>query len=160
MSRSKDIGTAVETGVVKYLTGRKFNARRVALAGANDQGDVHVTKADGSRVMVIECKGGKQTHNPTHKQVIEWHEEAEKAWDNYEAYRYHASLPPPDPCGAVLVMKRKGTGAANAQNWWVVMDFQFLSIMRSGPQRRYVGPSFLVHLTLGDLAALMKRSGY
>lgn len=41
MSRSKAKGTAAETAVVKALESAGVPARRVALAGAADQGDIH-----------------------------------------------------------------------------------------------------------------------
>jgi hypothetical protein len=40
---SKQRGTAFETAVVNYLQSRGIDARRVALAGANDGGDVRVS---------------------------------------------------------------------------------------------------------------------
>ena len=146
MSKSKSIGTAVESAIVKYLTGKELNARRVALAGVHDEGDVHVISPDG-RCTVIECKGGKQTHNPTRQQVREWYEEAVKELANVGT---EGDIP-------VLVYKRKGSGAANAGDWWAILDYDDINHLKGG-KAAIGGP--LVWIALGDLAGLLKGAGY
>lgn len=55
MNKPKAKGTAHESAIVRWLTERGFHARRVPLAGNQDQGDVHLWAGDGSLV-VIEAK--------------------------------------------------------------------------------------------------------
>jgi hypothetical protein len=146
VSRSKSIGTAIESAVVKFLTQMGLNARRVALAGVNDEGDVHVVSPAG-RTTVIECKGGKQTHNPTRQQVADWYQEAVNELANVGI---DGDIP-------VLVYKRKGSGAANAHEWWAVLDLDDINHLRGG--KAAIG-GMLVWITLGDLAGLLKGAGY
>lgn len=146
MSRSKDIGTAVESAVVKYMVKNGLHARRVALAGVHDEGDVHVIAKDG-RCTVIECKGGKQTHNPSRDQVTDWYQEAVNELGNVGA---GGDIP-------VLVYKRKGSGAANAHDWWAVLDLDDINHLKGG-KAAIGGP--LVWISLGDVAGLLKGAGY
>lgn len=48
-------GTAFESAVVAHIEAHGLPARRVALAGSADQGDIHVWDGDGS-LHVLECK--------------------------------------------------------------------------------------------------------
>lgn len=67
---SKKKGTAAETRVVNYLKSFGIQAERRALSGSEDQGDIKVI-AKGLE-FVFEVKAGKQTINPTRKQMDEW----------------------------------------------------------------------------------------
>lgn len=48
-------GTAFESAVVAHIEAHGLPARRVALAGSADQGDIHVWDGDGD-LHVLECK--------------------------------------------------------------------------------------------------------
>ncbi len=146
MSKSKDIGTAVESAVVRYLVKNGLHARRVALAGIHDEGDVHVIAKDG-RCTVIECKGGKQTHNPSRDQVADWYLEAVNELINVGA---GGDIP-------VLVMKRKGTGTANAHDWWAVLELDDLNHLL-GVKEKTGG--LLVRISVGDLVSALDKAGY
>lgn len=52
---SKAKGTAFESALVAHIEAAGFPARRVALAGAADQGDIHVHDGDGD-LHVLEAK--------------------------------------------------------------------------------------------------------
>ena len=55
---NKNKGTAAETAVVKYAWTQGFHeAERIALAGANDQGDVVLQR---NPKIIIEVKAGSQ----------------------------------------------------------------------------------------------------
>jgi len=96
MGKSKSIGTAAESAVVKAATELGVDGRRVVLAGAQDQGDVHLF--DGE--VVVEIKAGQQTLKPSWSQIRAWHNEA-----RVECARAGGKLP-------LLVLKRHGSGNA------------------------------------------------
>ncbi len=146
MSKSKRIGTAAESAVVRYLTDQGLNARRVALAGVLDEGDVHVISRRG-RVAVIEVKSGKQSEHPSHEKRRGWWDEAVRESVNVGAA---ADVP-------ILVMKRRGSGAASVGDWWAVIDYDDLMFLFGG-QVGIGGP--LVQITVGDLVSALKRAGY
>jgi Holliday junction resolvase len=84
-NRSKAKGTAGETRVVNYLKTYGYEAIRVALSGANDQGDVSIISQDGSLKIVLEVKSGKQTANISRKQREDWLAETRKERNNARA---------------------------------------------------------------------------
>ncbi len=106
-NRSKEIGTAVESAVVKEAQAHGFHAQRTALAGALDVGDVHV---DHGRI-VIECKGGKTATGASYNLLAAWWLETE-----VEASRV------PECDLAVLVVKRAGSGQARDWRAFVRVD--------------------------------------
>ena len=105
-NRSKNIGTKVETQIVNYLHTTGFpKAKRRALAGALDEGDILV--AEG---LIIEAKGGVAAENASDGQLRLWCAETVKEKSNAGAD------------AAFLVVKRKGHGVAKVGGWWVVQD--------------------------------------
>lgn len=73
MGRSKAIGTRHETAVVGFLENYGIKARRVALAGNKDCGDVEI---EGTVPCMMEVKSGKQTANPNRLLLAEWMRQA------------------------------------------------------------------------------------
>ena len=69
---SKQKGTRAETKVVRYLESCGFVARRQALAGSNDPGDIEAYAPDSMDKIIIEVKAGKQTTAPSRTQIEEW----------------------------------------------------------------------------------------
>lgn len=67
---SKKKGTAAETKVVKFLREHGIDAKRVALNGSKDVGDIHF-EAKGS-IRMLEVKAGVQTKAPSRSQIKEW----------------------------------------------------------------------------------------
>ena len=106
MSKQKRIGTAFETAVSKYLADAGIPNKRVALAGAADEGDL--LSRDG--LLVVECKGGHAAENASHNQIVAWLVEAEKERINSGARV------------GILARKTKGKGAASADLWAVHLD--------------------------------------
>lgn len=94
---SKQKGTSWETAIVEWLKGRRFKARRLALSGALDQGDVEVWSHNGHYVYVVEAKNARQVR------LTEWWAQAEQEAKNYDAA--HEPLFPPIP---VLWIHRPG----------------------------------------------------
>jgi hypothetical protein len=140
-------GTAAETAVVRLAEACGIPARRVALAGAADQGDVHLW--DGR--VVIEVKSRKSW--PSWLDVDAWFREAES-----EAARV-------GNCDvAALVVKRPGHGPARAGDWfaWVRMaDLSWWYAQHETPANaatvNVLTPQQRVMLPLGDLLALLER---
>lgn len=66
-NKSKAKGTRFETRVVKFLATYGLEAKRKALAGNEDRGDIEV---EGK--WMLEVKAGKQTANPSRTQLTEW----------------------------------------------------------------------------------------
>ena len=86
MSKAKAKGTRAETNVVRYLESFGIKARRKALAGSNDQGDIEMY--DAPRLfepVTIEVKAGKQTANPNRTQLEEWLRQSWKEAENSES---------------------------------------------------------------------------
>ena len=101
---SKAKGTAAETAVVRLATAMGIPAKRVALAGAADQGDVWLwPEGDGARV-VVEVKSRSKAWTWT--EVQKWWAEAER-----EALRANCDM-------CLLVVKRPGSGAPSAADWF------------------------------------------
>lgn len=82
---SKKKGTAAETKVVKYLQSKGLNAKRKALAGKDDEGDIDLLNNFGCRV-TLEVKTGKMTANYSRSQLSEWLRQAEVEGNNAHTY--------------------------------------------------------------------------
>lgn len=70
-NKSKAKGTAAETKVARYLSGRGLPTKRKALAGSLDEGDLCMTLPNGKEI-TIEVKTGKQTWNYNRRQMMDW----------------------------------------------------------------------------------------
>ena len=102
MSRPRDIGTRVESAIVKACRTAGFPyADRQPLRGNRDQGDIVVTPG-----VIIEAKGGKAAEQASDGQIEKWMSELDKAQQNADAEI------------ALLVTKRPGVGHTNAHKWW------------------------------------------
>lgn len=78
-------GTRAETKVVRYLEDHGFVARRLALAGSNDPGDIEAYAPDSTDKIIIEVKAGKQTAAPNRTQIEEWCRQAVVEGENSDA---------------------------------------------------------------------------
>jgi hypothetical protein len=114
-NRSKNIGTAGETRVVRYLTANGFpEAERRALAGQQDKGDILVCPG-----VIAEEKAGLAAEKASDHQLRLWCEETERE-------RQHAGA-----SHAFLVVKRAGHGATKIGGWYVVRnEFDMLTKFR------------------------------
>lgn len=84
VNKPKQIGTKFESAVVKEFKAAGFEARRLALSGAEDKGDVEISIGENSAI-VIECKAYKSY---TRKDVKSWRIQTLKEADNYrKAYK-------------------------------------------------------------------------
>ena len=143
---SRNKGTAAESAVVKLAHAHGIPARRCALAGNQDQGDVHLYNGR----VVIEVKAHKG--HPSWTQVDAW-------WHETEA---ECGRVPMCDIG-VLVIKRPGSGLAYAMDWFAWIRMAELSWwmtrghdIRLAAQVVNVAPEQRVCMPLGDLFALLK----
>ena len=143
MTRSKDIGTAGETAVVKVLRVSGFpDAERAALRGNQDIGDI-----TGVGPVCFEVKSGKAAETASDGQVLAWMAELDT-----ECVHKGADL-------GVLVMKRKGVGHGNADRWWAVM---WLHDIADSWTAVVYGPvdNIPVRMTLADACRVLLALGY
>ncbi len=144
---SKAKGTAAESAVVKLAEAHGIPARRCALAGSQDQGDVHLW--DGRAVVEVKAYKG----HPSWTQVDNWWQETEA-----ECGRV------PNCHVGVLVIKRPGSGLAMAMDWfaWVtVADIAWWlthgTDVALASQVNTRLPDQRVCMPLGDLFALLRK---
>lgn len=138
-NRSGDIGTWTAERVVQYLREHGFpNAERTALHGCNDVGDI-----TGTPGICWEVKGGHAAETASDAQVDKWLIETER-----ERICARADV-------GVLVLKRRGIGAANAGRWWAVV---LVDALAQQPDRRPVAVATRMHLA--DVCALLLWDGY
>lgn len=112
-NKPKAIGTAAETAVKRVLLPYFPEARRNALAGNKDEGDI-----GGCGDFMFEVKGGeaaKDINAPV--QLAEW-------LGQTEVEKLNAAKP-----FGVLVTQRRGFGAPNADRWWAWIPLRDLAYL-------------------------------
>ena len=98
MSKAKQKGTSAETALVNYLRVEGFaSARRRALAGSADEGDVETNG------LTWEVKNQRSYHLPAW--LCETQIEKENAKADF----------------GILAVKPNGIGLTNTANWWAVL---------------------------------------
>ena len=140
MTRSKDIGTAHTTAVIRYLRDNGFpHAELRNQAGALDKGDIV-----GCPGLCWEAKGGFAAETASDGQVSMWLRETE-----IERRNAKADI-------GVLVMKRKAIGARNAGRYWAVLPFW--AVIAAPPD----GPVSWapVRMHLADAVTALREQGY
>ena len=139
MNKPKATGTLAETAVVKVLRAAGLDAHRPALAGRADVGDVWI---DNGRI-VIEVKSRKVHASP--RQVEAWMAELERECMN---------VPVCDV--GVLVVKRPGSGPANAGDWdaYLRLD-EFTPLVGAHSPSSIADAHRVVRVTLADLVAVL-----
>lgn len=141
-NRLKDKGTRFETEVVRYLWKHgQPEARRAAMAGAHDQGDVHGIWGDlpASWRGIAECKAYREW--PTQPAVMA----AFRAQTFAERTNAGATF-------ALLVVKRPNRGVELAECWVTLHD---LAAMRGHRQLSQEPDDVWVCMTLSDACRLM-----
>lgn len=143
MSKAKQIGTAAETAVRKFLLSQDYTeleAHRNVLKGTNDEGDVWLREPRRG-LCVFEVKGGKAAKEASYGQIEKWYQEAELEKKNASG-RF-----------GFLVTQRAGVGAPRAGEWWAYAtlgDLIFLRTYLDNPD------STLVRIRLVDLVKLIR----
>ena len=135
--RPRDIGTAAESAVCRYLAANGFpHAERRSLKGTFDQGDV-----TGTPGICWEVKGGAAAKTASDGLIATWLDETD-----LERVNARADI-------GVLVVQRAGIGPANAGRWWAVVnstDFIATDVPLKFPVRLY----------LADAVTLLRVVGY
>lgn len=146
MARPKDIGTAAETAVVNWAKDHGFpQARRLALAGADDQGDVELKPG-----WTVEVKGGRAAETASDLQIDLWLVETGQ---EFLAYTRATRLPVPS-MGTMLVTKRKGYSADRAGYWSAWMRLWWLADLLCTP-RESTHEHTVVRMTFDDALILI-----
>lgn len=148
-NKSGQIGTRTETDVVRYAWANGFEgademtrAQRLRLTGAADQGDVGLCPG-----VILSIKGGHMAENASDNQIVGWLVEMEQQ-------RLNRGVDI-----GVLVLKRKGKGAANAGLWWAIMPGSVFTSLVVGFE--YVDSSLpSARITLAEACGLLRRAGY
>src|SRR6187402_1700806 len=108
VNRSKNIGTAAESAVVKVCKRMGFpDAHRNSLHGAVDVGDIWI-----HRHVVVEVKGGEAAKTASDGQLDAWMRETRTERNSHDADI------------GILVVARKGVGPANADRWHAYMTIE------------------------------------
>lgn len=109
MSKSKDKGTRAESRVVKYLLDNGIKAKRKALAGKDDKGDIEAYYDSWLSEITLEVKTGKMTQCYSRTQLGEWMRQAWQEGIN-------------SGTGGYLVIVRYGRKISDAEVWWYDED--------------------------------------
>lgn len=146
--RPRDIGTAAESAVVRYLRTAGFpHAERRALRGNHDAGDV-----TGTPGICWEVKGGTAARMASDGLIQAWLDETDK-----ERVAAGADV-------GVLVVQRPGIGPANAGRWWAILPgWQYESLCAremEGFGRWRFGDRGPLRMHLSQVCALLVYAGY
>ena len=160
VNKSGAIGTATETAIVRHAHKNGFGgademtkAQRLRLNGANDQGDIGLCPG-----VMVEAKGGHAAERASDAQIAAWLDETEA-----ERINRGADV-------ALLVLKRKGKGAASAGQWWAILPgWTYLYLAASaGKAGAFMPAAFprlyaalpAVRMTFDEALTLLRRAGY
>lgn len=156
MNRPKQIGTAAETAVARYLQANGWpHAERRALRGREDAGDIA-----GTPGVCWEVKAYKRP--PGDEQITGWMLDTECERGNAGADF------------GVLVVRRPGYSQTRAERWWAYLPVQDVAaIVALGAQQPRPMPAPVgirghfaygafapARLLLGDVVALLRAAGY
>jgi hypothetical protein len=143
-NRSKNIGTAAESAVVRACKVNGFpDAERRALAGSMDKGDVLVCPG-----VIIEVKAGEAAIRASDSLVDKWLAETDAEIVNAEAQI------------GFLVMKRKGIGPDRADEWWAVMRTHTFAHLCGGLPLGLLDGLIPIRMRLGNALSLLQAAGY
>ena len=153
VNKPKNIGTAAETAVMKYLRLNGFpNAERRALRGTYDAGDI-----TGCDRLCFEVKAGEAAFTADDRTINIWMEQTEKETDYAKAHY------------GILVVRRRGKGSPG--DWWAYMQStEFASLIdlasanASSSNRQTVDFSsaddFPIRCHLSSMIKLVRKAGY
>ena len=142
--RPRDIGTAAESAVVRYLHTAGFpHAERRSLRGALDAGDI-----TGTPGICWEVKGGDAARTASDLMIERWMAELAA-----EVVNAKADV-------GVLVIQRKAVGGQNAHRWWAVMPAGQITYLSGAPRMAPEPLAFPVRMLLADAVTLLRAAGY
>lgn len=114
-NKNKAKGTAAETRVVKFLKECGIDAKRKALTGSEDCGDIEVNLGYDMTYM-LEVKTGKQTANPSRAQLDEWIRQTIVEESNCRKFDKHVY--------GWLIVARYGKSVKDYDVWWIDDHFE------------------------------------
>jgi len=142
--RPRDIGTAAETAVVRYLRDHGFpHAERRALRGAQDAGDI-----TGTPGVCWSVKGGQAAKDASDGLVEDWLSELLRQRSNAKASY------------GVLVLQRRGYGPERAGRWWAIMRGWQYEALCARDRHWQFGAGDPVRIFLSHACALLVHAGY
>ncbi|MFE7868821.1 hypothetical protein ACFUYE_00515 [Micromonospora humida] len=143
--RPRDIGTAAETAVVRYLVANGWpTAERRSLRGTADAGDI-----TGTPGICWEVKGGDTARTASDLTITRWMAELDA--ETFNARAQHG----------VLVVQRAGVGPANAGRWWAWMTAaQLTTLAVQAPADIRGCTGWPVRMLLADAVGLLRAAGY
>lgn len=145
VNKPKNIGTAAETAVVRFLLSLGYDTTTVmrkTLAGASDVGDVWCHHADGT--IIFEVKGGEAARTASHAQIEAW---------LAEAAREKANAALDTRVTPVLVTQRRGVGVGRAGDWTLWIDSNDLLGSVLGQERASFPISMKLRDFMGEFSA-------
>lgn len=148
--RPKDIGTAAETAVVRFLLDNGFpHAERRSLRGSVDHGDI-----TGMPGVMVEVKGGQAGKNASDTLIRQWMEEQV----DVQASNARADV-------GFLVTQRAGVGPANAGRWWAHFWLSDWTELTLGPRnatddRLDLPIEGLIRTHLSTAVLALRHAGY
>ena len=143
-NKPKAIGTRGETGVVRVLRDTGFpDARRLALAGANDEGDVELCRG-----VIAEVKTGKHAKKASLAQIDLW-------WLETERERLNAGANV-----GLLVVQRSGYSPDRAAYWRAFLGAPIVAQLQTVRAQFIAEHEFCVETTLAKACLLLRGYGY
>lgn len=144
VNKSGRIGTAAESGVVKYLVANGFPfAERRRLKGGRDEGDLITVPG-----LCVEVKGGERARNASVRQIAEWMIET-------EVERGHARADV-----GMLVVQRRGVAPARAGLWRAVFPAWAWAQLLGAPAGACAALDVPVEVSLAHAVAQLRVAGY
>ncbi|WP_333811114.1 hypothetical protein [Timonella senegalensis] len=144
-NKPKNIGTAAETAITRTAHTRGFpNARRLALTGNKDQGDIQLTPN-----IIIEAKAGHTAENASDTLITTWLNQTHTETHNH-----------PTATIGFLVTKRKGHGHTNAHNWWAHFHHTTWAQLIGYQLPTTANPHAIIRTTLDSALALLQAAGH
>jgi hypothetical protein len=148
-NKPKAIGTRGESGTVAALKRLGFPlARRLALAGADDTGDIELTPG-----VVAEVKTGKHAKAASLAQVDLWWLETLTEAAHYARSVGGVGVP-------VLIWQRAGYGPDRADYWSARLEAAVLADAQIIGGRRLWEPTWGVDMTVVKACEVLRRLGY
>ncbi len=149
-NKPKAIGTSGETGVVRALRRLGFPAaRRLALAGVRDIGDVELMPG-----IVAEVKSGKAAKEASLAQIDDWWLDTLREATNY-AEDFHGK-----PAIPLLIVQRGGYSPERAEYWRCHMEASLVAQLQIVRGEFVHEHQFTIDMTLLKATRLLRGYGY
>ena len=144
VNKPKAIGTRGETGVVRVCRDLGFpTARRFALAGSQDEGDVFLCPG-----VIAEVKSGKAAKQASLAQIDMWWLETE-----IERQRHGATV-------GLLVVQRAGYSPDRAAYWRCFLGAPVVAMLQIRKGDLIHDHGFPVEMTLAKALLMLRHYGY